>query len=329
MTHRVAEVERPLAPVTALAGKAGGQLAREGIQRLAQHLHLLPAGVHELDVLRERLAQRLGHRLGPAIGDETAADFGLDERQDLGDDPARALLIQNSIPVTGGASGSPVINVEGQVVAILSGGTLIEGTRTPSAVLINYAQRADIIGGAVDPASFDLAAARAVWEQSLARFSHHEDQLVAAAELALQAETGTRAAVTDAETAATLDGEGSVKNLLPDSHTDFVFAVAGEELGLLACLGIVGLFAFVVLRGFSRAFKDSSLFVMLAVSGLLTQFGLQALINMGVTVRLLPAKGMTLPLVSYGGSSLVATALAMGMVLALTRERPSAWRVPA
>jgi cell division protein FtsW len=124
-------------------------------------------------------------------------------------------------------------------------------------------------------------------------------------------------------------GEGSVKNLLPDSHTDFVFAVAGEELGLLACLGIVGLFAFVVLRGFSRAFKDSSLFVVLAVSGLLTQFGLQALINMGVTVRLLPAKGMTLPLVSYGGSSLVATALAMGMVLALTRERPAAWQASA
>ncbi|MGD9537214.1 MAG: FtsW/RodA/SpoVE family cell cycle protein [Alphaproteobacteria bacterium] len=121
-------------------------------------------------------------------------------------------------------------------------------------------------------------------------------------------------------------GEGSVKNLLPDSHTDFVFAVAGEELGLLACLGIVGLFGFVVLRGFSRAFKDTSLFVMLAVSGLLTQFGLQALINMGVTMRLLPAKGMTLPLISYGGSSLIATALAMGMVLALTRERPAAWK---
>lgn len=121
-------------------------------------------------------------------------------------------------------------------------------------------------------------------------------------------------------------GEGSVKNLLPDSHTDFVFAVAGEELGLLACLGIVALFSFVVLRGFSRAFKDSNLFVVLAVSGLLTQFGLQALVNMGVTLQLLPAKGMTLPFISYGGSSLIATALGMGIVLALTRERSSDWR---
>ncbi len=119
-------------------------------------------------------------------------------------------------------------------------------------------------------------------------------------------------------------GEGSVKNLLPDSHTDFVFAVAGEELGLLACLGIVALFGFVVLRGFSRALKDSSLFVVLAVSGLLTQFGLQALVNMGVTLRLLPAKGMTLPFISYGGSSMISLAYAMGMLLALTREQPRA-----
>ena len=121
-------------------------------------------------------------------------------------------------------------------------------------------------------------------------------------------------------------GEGSVKFLLPDSHTDFVFAVAGEEFGLLACLGIVALFGFVVLRGFSRALKDSSLFVVLAVAGLLTQFGLQALVNIGVTLQLLPAKGMTLPFVSYGGSSLIATALGLGMVLALTRARPHEWR---
>ena len=114
-------------------------------------------------------------------------------------------------------------------------------------------------------------------------------------------------------------GEGRVKSLLPDSHTDFIFAVAGEEFGILACLLVVGLFAFIVLRGFSRVLKDANLFILLAVAGLLTQFGLQALINMGVAVRLLPAKGMTLPLVSYGGSSLVATAIGMGMVLALTR----------
>jgi cell division protein FtsW len=121
-------------------------------------------------------------------------------------------------------------------------------------------------------------------------------------------------------------GEGTVKDLLPDSHTDFVFAVAGEELGLVACLAIVALFAFVVLRGFTRALKDTNLFVVLAVAGLLTEFGLQALINMGVALNLLPAKGMTLPFVSYGGSSLVATALGMGMVLALTRERPPEWK---
>ena len=114
-------------------------------------------------------------------------------------------------------------------------------------------------------------------------------------------------------------GEGRVKELLPDSHTDFIFAVAGEEFGILACLLVVGLFAFIVLRGFSRILKDANLFILLAVAGLLTQFGLQALINMGVAVRLLPAKGMTLPFVSYGGSSLIATAIGMGMVLALTR----------
>jgi len=114
-------------------------------------------------------------------------------------------------------------------------------------------------------------------------------------------------------------GEGLVKEDLPDSHTDFIFAVAGEEFGALACLLVVALFAFIVLRGFSRVLRDANLFILLAVAGLLTQFGLQALINMGVAVRLLPAKGMTLPFVSYGGSSLIATAIGMGMVLALTR----------
>ena len=123
-------------------------------------------------------------------------------------------------------------------------------------------------------------------------------------------------------------GEGTVKGLLPDAHTDFIFAVAGEELGLLACLAIVGIFAFIVLRGFVRVMRSADLFVLLSVAGLLTQFGIQALVNMGVTVRLLPAKGMTLPFVSYGGSSLLATALAMGMVLALTRERPG-WKEQA
>ncbi len=116
-------------------------------------------------------------------------------------------------------------------------------------------------------------------------------------------------------------GEGTVKGHLPDAHSDFIFAVAGEELGLLACLLIVALFALVVLRGFSRAFHDNSLFVLLATAGLLTQVGLQALINMASSLHLIPTKGMTLPFISYGGSSLLALALTLGMVLALTRRR--------
>ena len=117
-------------------------------------------------------------------------------------------------------------------------------------------------------------------------------------------------------------GDGVVKEILPDAHTDFIFAVAGEEFGLFLCLFVVGLFGFIVLRGLTRVMAETSLFVLLAVSGILAQFGLQALINMGVTLNLLPAKGTTLPFVSYGGSSLLAVALGMGMVLALTRRRP-------
>jgi cell division protein FtsW len=116
-------------------------------------------------------------------------------------------------------------------------------------------------------------------------------------------------------------GEGSVKSFLPDAHTDFVFAVVGEEFGLVACLILVGLFAFVVLRGFGQIIKESNLFVLLAATGLLVQFGLQALVNMGSTLQLMPTKGMTLPFISYGGSSLVAIALCIGMLLALTRRR--------
>ena len=116
-------------------------------------------------------------------------------------------------------------------------------------------------------------------------------------------------------------GEGRVKEVLPDAHTDFILAVAGEEFGLLLCLLIVILFAFIVLRGFSRVFKDSDFFVMVAVVGLLTQFALQAIINIASTTNLIPPKGMTLPFISYGGSSTLALALGMGMVLALTRVR--------
>jgi cell division protein FtsW len=116
-------------------------------------------------------------------------------------------------------------------------------------------------------------------------------------------------------------GEGIVKSILPDAHSDFIFAVAGEEFGLLVSLAIIGLFAFVVLRGMIRLLAESDLFVLLACSGILAQVGLQAVINMGVNMRLLPAKGITLPFISYGGSSLLGLAIGMGIVLALTRKR--------
>jgi cell division protein FtsW len=116
-------------------------------------------------------------------------------------------------------------------------------------------------------------------------------------------------------------GEGEVKRLLPDGHTDFVFAVAGEEFGLWFCLVILGLFALVVLRGLTRLLAETNPFVLYAAGGLLILFGLQAALNIGVNLHLLPTKGMTLPFVSYGGSSLVALAFGMGMLLALTRQR--------
>jgi len=112
-----------------------------------------------------------------------------------------------------------------------------------------------------------------------------------------------------------------VKDVLPDAHADFVFAVAGEEFGLVVCLVVVGLFAFIVLRGFSRLSQEGSLFVLLAATGLLIQFGLQAVINMASSLHLIPTKGMTLPFLSYGGSSMLALGLGMGMMLALTRRR--------
>ena len=116
-------------------------------------------------------------------------------------------------------------------------------------------------------------------------------------------------------------GEGRVKLVLPDAHTDFILAVGGEEFGVLLCLAVVALFAFVVLRGLSRLMREDNLFVVLAAAGLFVQFGLQAMINMASTLRLMPTKGMTLPFISYGGSSMLALALGMGMALALTRKR--------
>ncbi len=122
-------------------------------------------------------------------------------------------------------------------------------------------------------------------------------------------------------------GEGTVKDVLPDSHTDFIFAVAAEEYGLIACLILLALFAFVVLRGLSKAAQEPDGFIRHAVAGLVMLFGLQTLINMAVNVGLLPAKGMTLPFISYGGSSMLAMALTMGFALGLTRKRPMAGRL--
>lgn len=115
-------------------------------------------------------------------------------------------------------------------------------------------------------------------------------------------------------------GEGRVKELLPDSHTDFIFAVAGEEFGLILCLLVVGLFAFVVIRAMSRAMQENNLFIIIGVGGLTVQFGMQALVNMASSLHMMPTKGMTMPFVSYGGSSMLGLALGVGMILALTRR---------
>ena len=117
-------------------------------------------------------------------------------------------------------------------------------------------------------------------------------------------------------------GEGTIKRVLPDSHTDFIFSVAGEEFGIVLCLLLVALFAFIVLRGLTIALKEHDDFTRFSVAGLVILFGFQSIINIGVNLQLLPAKGMTLPFISYGGSSLVAMAISMGMVLALTRRKP-------
>lgn len=117
-------------------------------------------------------------------------------------------------------------------------------------------------------------------------------------------------------------GEGSVKWSLPDAHTDFIIAVAAEEYGLIMVLAIITLYCTIVVRSLLRLMKERDPFARIAGTGLACAFGVQALINMGVAVRLLPAKGMTLPFVSYGGSSVIASGIAMGMLLALTRTRP-------
>jgi cell division protein FtsW len=117
-------------------------------------------------------------------------------------------------------------------------------------------------------------------------------------------------------------GEGVVKRILPESHTDFVFAVAAEEFGIVLCLMLLALFAFIVLRGLVHAARCDDPFRRFAAAGLSLLFGLQSAINMAVNLHLMPAKGMTLPFISYGGSSMISLAWSMGMLLALTRERP-------
>jgi cell division protein FtsW len=117
-------------------------------------------------------------------------------------------------------------------------------------------------------------------------------------------------------------GEGTVKTVLPDAHTDFIFAVIAEEYGVLACLVILALFGLVTVRVFARHVDRADAFAPLAAAGLVLLFALQAIINTAVNVGLLPAKGITLPFISNGGSSMLAVGLTMGMLLAVTRHRP-------
>jgi cell division protein FtsW len=122
-------------------------------------------------------------------------------------------------------------------------------------------------------------------------------------------------------------GEGTIKTVLPDAHTDFIFAVVAEEYGVLACLALLGLFAFIVIKALVRAAEEPKAADRLAIQGLAIVFGLQALINMGVNIGMLPPKGMTLPFISAGGSSMIALAITAGMLLALTRYRPDPQRL--
>ena len=118
-------------------------------------------------------------------------------------------------------------------------------------------------------------------------------------------------------------GEGSVKQFLPDSHTDFIFAVAGEEFGAIICLMIIITFAYIVIRMLVNLLHEDDKFTQIAAIGIISQFGLQAVINMGVSLNLLPTKGMTLPFISYGGSSTLAISIGMGMLLGLTKRKAS------
>jgi cell division protein FtsW len=117
-------------------------------------------------------------------------------------------------------------------------------------------------------------------------------------------------------------GEGSIKHFLPDAHTDFIYSVASEEFGLIASVGLIGLFGALVVRGLHIANRQGEAFPQLAATGLFTLIGYQSAINLAVNLNLMPAKGMTLPFISYGGSSILGSAITIGLALALTRKRP-------
>lgn len=117
-------------------------------------------------------------------------------------------------------------------------------------------------------------------------------------------------------------GEGTIKRILPDAHTDFIFAVTGEEFGIVTCIALCSLFGFIVIRGLLKAARNEDPFCCFAGAGLVMLFGIQAAINMAVNLHLMPAKGMTLPFISYGGSSLISLSIGMGFLLAVTRKRP-------
>jgi cell division protein FtsW len=117
-------------------------------------------------------------------------------------------------------------------------------------------------------------------------------------------------------------GEGEIKDFLPDAHTDFIYSVAAEEFGLLASIGVIGLFCALVVRGLTIANRQNDAFAQIAATGLFAMVGFQAAINLSVNLNLMPAKGMTLPFISYGGSSMLGSAITIGLALALTRKRP-------
>lgn len=123
-------------------------------------------------------------------------------------------------------------------------------------------------------------------------------------------------------------GGGTMKFRLPEPHTDYIFSVIGEEFGLISCVAIAAIYLAIVIRVFVRLLHEEDEFLLLASAGLATQFGLQALINMAVNVQLAPSKGMTLPFISYGGSSMLALAMGMGLLLAFTRSNPYLTRSP-